>query len=96
MISGSLIGFLIVAGAIISFLVMGAKPEVRELDFYTKIPAGIFPFQNDEEIELGEFWIGRHEVTIADYAKFLGDLAANPEKQLQVRHPDQPAEKTSY
>ena len=96
LISGSLIGFLIVAGAIISFLVMGAKPEVRELDFYTKIPAGIFPFQNDEEIELGEFWIGRHEVTIADYAKFLGDLAANPEKQLQVRHPDQPAEKTSY
>lgn len=95
-IVGSLIGFLIVAGAIISFLVMGAKPEVRELDLYTKIPAGIFPFQNGEEIELGEFWIGRHEVTISDYAKFLGDLAANPEKQLQVRHPDQPAEKTSY
>jgi len=96
LIVGSLIGFLIVAGSIISFLVMGSKPEVRELDLYTKIPAGIFPFQNGGEIELGEFWIGRYEVTISDYAKFLGDLEANPEKQLQVRHPDQPAEKTSY
>ena len=96
LVVGSLIGFLIVAGSVIAFLVMGAKPEVRELDLYMKIPAGIFPFQNGEEIELPEFWIGRYEVTIAEYAKFLGDLAANPEKQLQVRHPDQPAEKISY
>jgi len=96
LVAGSLIGFLIVAGAIVTFLVMGAKPEVRELDLFTKIPAGIFSFQNSEEIELGEFWIGRHEVTIGDYAKFLADLEANPEKHLQVRHPDQPAGKTSY
>src|SRR5690606_38819906 len=43
-IVGSLIGFLIVAGSIISFLLMGTKPQVRELEHYTKIPAGIFPF----------------------------------------------------
>ncbi|HQW27902.1 MAG TPA: SUMF1/EgtB/PvdO family nonheme iron enzyme [Verrucomicrobiales bacterium] len=96
LVVGSLIGFLIVAGAIITFLVMGSKPEIRELDTFTKIPAGVFPFQNAGDIELGEFWIGRYEVTIAEYAEFLGDLAANPQKQLLVRHPEQPAEKTTY
>lgn len=96
LIVGSLIGILIVAGAIITFLVMGSKPEIRELDVFTKIPSGVFPFQNGGDTELGEFWIGRYEVTIAEYAEFLGDLAANPQKQLLVRHAEQPAEKTSY
>jgi formylglycine-generating enzyme required for sulfatase activity len=96
LVVGSLIGLLIVAGAIITFLVMGTKPEVRDLDVMTKIPAGQFPFQNGEEVELPEFWIGRFEVTISEYAEFLADLAANPQKAALVRHPDQPAEKVSY
>jgi formylglycine-generating enzyme required for sulfatase activity/serine/threonine protein kinase len=96
LVVGSLIGLLIVAGAIITFLVMGTKPEVRDLDVMTKIPAGQFPFQNSGEIELPEFWIGRFEVTISEYAEFLADLAANPQKAKLVRHPDQPAEKVSY
>lgn len=95
-IVGTLIGFLIVAGSIISFLVMGTKPEARDLEHYTKVPTGVFPFQNGEEIEVGEFWIGRHEVTISEYADFLEDLREHPEKQLLVRHPDQPTAKTSY
>jgi len=93
---GSLIGVLIVGVALAAFLFMGSKPEIRELDFFTKIPAGVFPFQNDQEVELGEFWIGRYEVTIAQYAEFLADLAAHPEKRDRIRHPDQPQDKTSY
>ncbi len=96
LVVGTLIGLFIVAGVIISLLFMGSKPERRELDVFTKIPAGKFPFQNGEEIELKEFWISRYEVTVADYAEFLADLAANPSKQLLVRHPDQPASKASY
>lgn len=96
LVVGSLIGILIVGAAIVVFLVMGSKPEVRELEFFVKIPSGKFPFQNGAEVEVPEFWIGQHEVTVAEYAKFLADLKAHPEKAGRVRHPEQPAEKKSY
>jgi formylglycine-generating enzyme required for sulfatase activity len=96
LVAGSLIGFLIVAGALVTFLVMGSRPEVRDLEVFIKVPTGVFPFQNTGEIDQPEFWIGRHEVTIAEYAEFLSDLSAHPGKAAKLRHPDQPAEKTSY
>ena len=96
LVAGSLIGFLIVAGAVVTFLVMGSRPEVRDLEFFIKVPTGVFPFQNTGEIDQPEFWIGRHEVTIAEYAEFLSDLSAHPDKAAKLRHPEQPAEKTSY
>ncbi|MCB1205965.1 MAG: SUMF1/EgtB/PvdO family nonheme iron enzyme [Verrucomicrobiae bacterium] len=96
LVVGSLIGIFIVAAAVVTFLLMGRTPEVRALEFFIKIPAGKFPFQNGEEVELPEFWIGRYEVTISEYAEFLADLSAHPEKAKGLRHPDQPAEKTSY
>jgi len=96
LVAGSLIGLLIVAAAVVAYLVMGSKPETRALEMFIKVPAGRFPFQNGDEVELPEFWVGRYEVTVAEYAEFLADLAANPGKREQVRHPDQPAEKTSY
>lgn len=96
LVVGSLIGVLIVAAAVVTFLVMGGTPEVRNLEFFIKVPEGKFPFQNGEEVELPEFWIGRYEVTISEYAAFLADLAAHPEKAQGLRHADQPAEKTSY
>ncbi len=96
LVVGTLIGLFIVAGVIAAIMMMSSKPEIRELEDFAKIPAGKFPFQNGEEVELGEYWIGRHEVTISEYAKFLADLAAHPEKQLLIRHPEQPAEKVSY
>lgn len=96
LVVGSLIGFLIVAAAIVTFLLIGSRPEARDLEVFIKVPAGVFPFQNKGEIDQPEFWIGRHEVTIAEYAKFLADLSAHPEKAAKLRHPEQPAEKTSY
>lgn len=95
-VAGSVIGLLVVAGAIVAFLLMGSKPEVRDLEFFVKIPAGKFPFQDGEEIELPDFWIGRYEVTIAEYARFLAAVAADPSIKERLRHPDQPTEKTSH
>ncbi|MEM9281802.1 MAG: SUMF1/EgtB/PvdO family nonheme iron enzyme [Verrucomicrobiota bacterium] len=95
-VTGAVIGVLIVAAALVAFFLFGSKPAVRDLDVFTKVPEGKFPFQDDQEIELSAFWIGRYEVTIADYATFLKDLASNPEKAKVIRHPDQPAEKSSY
>lgn len=93
---GALIGIVIVAAAIISIVVVSSKPEVRELDEFSKIPAGAFPYQDGDEVALEEFWIGRYEVTIADYAEFLEALEQNPELAERIRHPDQPESKTSY
>lgn len=96
LVAGSLIGALIVGAAIIAFLVMGSKPEIRDLETFIKVPAGKFPFQNGAEVEVPEFWIGRHEVTIAEYAAFLDDLKAHPELAQRLRHAEQPADKKSY
>ncbi|MEM9017267.1 MAG: SUMF1/EgtB/PvdO family nonheme iron enzyme [Verrucomicrobiota bacterium] len=93
---GTIIGILIVAGAVLSILFLGSKPEIRVLENLTKVPAGVFPYQGGDDIEVKEFWLGTYEVTIAQYAAFLGDLASNPGKAASLRHPDQPAEKNSY
>lgn len=93
---GSLIGLLIVAGAIITFIVTKSKPEIRQLDEFSKVPGGLFPYQNGAEIEIDEFYLGRYEVTIASYARFLEALTADPSLKEKVRHPDQPENKKSY
>ncbi len=96
LVVGTLVGTLIVAASIVGILVMGAKPEVRSLETFIKIPAGRFPFQNGDDVELPEFWIGRYEVTIAEYAAFLADVAAHPGLLERIRHPEQPPTKTSH
>lgn len=87
---------LVIAVAVIVFLVFGSKPEVRDLESFTAIPAGKFAFQNSEEVNLSEFWIGQYEVTIGEYEKFLKDLEAFPDKLEKIRHAEQPENKTSY
>ncbi len=95
LVVGTLVGVLILGG-LASFLLFGSEPNIRQLDGLTKIPSGVFPFQDGEEIELPEFWMGQYEVTIADYAKFLDDINAHPNKVVALRHPDQPETKLTY
>ncbi len=95
-IAGSVIGLLIVLGAILGIIMYGSAPQIRELDTLSRIPEGAFPYQEGENVELPDFWIGQYEVTISQYTEFLDDLAANPAKLKAVRHPDQPETKTSY
>lgn len=93
---GSGFGLLMLAGFAIAYFVLGGKPEVRDLSALSKIPAGMFPYQDGEEVETSEFWIGQHEVTIAEYAAFLADLSANPGKEKKLAHPDEPDSKVTY
>ena len=95
-VAGTIIGLVIVVGAAIAYLLLGGKPEVRDVEDLSRVPAGVFPFQNGDDIEVGEFYIGKHEVTIAEYADFLAALAADPDLASQVRHPEQPEGKTDY
>jgi len=93
---GSIIGLLIVLGGIITILALGGKPEIRDLDNLSKIPGGAFPYQKEESVEVNEFYIGQYEVTISQYATFLQALTSEPALVDKLKHPDQPAEKTSY
>lgn len=87
---------LIAFGLLIARFLVGGGSEARDLDGMVLIPSGAFVYQDGEKIELPAYWIGEYEVTIADYAKFLADLAAHPEKAGVLRHPDQPDIKTTY
>ncbi|MAS94236.1 MAG: hypothetical protein CMO55_13650 [Verrucomicrobiales bacterium] len=95
-VTGTVVGLLIIVGALIAYLILGGKPEVRELGEMSRIPDGVFPFQDGKELEVPEFWIGRYEVTIADYAKFLDAVSAKPKLFKALAHPDQPEAKKSY
>jgi len=95
-VAGTIIGLLIVMGGIITMLVLGNKPPVRDLEFLSRIPAGSFPYQQGNDIEVGEFFMGQYEVTISQYAAFLQALSADPRLAGKIKHQDQPAEKTSY
>lgn len=96
LVLGTVIGVLILLGVVALFSMMGKKPEVRNLESFILIPAGEFVFQKDEKVSLPEFWISRYEVTVSEYAEFLSDLSKHPEYRQQLKHPEQPTEKTDY
>lgn len=58
------------------------------------IPAGEFIYQDGEKVNLPDFWIDEHEVTIADYKEFLDFLEANPGEAEKLAHPDMPKGKS--
>ncbi len=80
--------------ALFTWLPYWRAPQPRPLDEMIRIPAGAFIYQAGEMRELPEFWIGQHEVTIAQYAEFLDALAESPGSRHD--HPAQPSGKTSH
>jgi len=59
-----------------------------------RVPAGEFVYQNGEKVNLPEFWIDEHEVSIYDYKQFLDFLEANPGEAEKFAHPDMPKGKS--
>jgi formylglycine-generating enzyme required for sulfatase activity/CheY-like chemotaxis protein len=59
-----------------------------------RVPAGEFVYQDGEKVNLPDFWIDEHEVSIADYKEFLDYLEANPAEAPKFAHPDMPQEKS--
>ncbi|MDB6132596.1 MAG: c-type lectin fold [Verrucomicrobiales bacterium] len=71
-----------------------SRAKVRNLDGWVKIPAGPFLFRDGKPVDLAEFWIGRYEVTLAQYADFLESLPQGVPTRCD--HVDQPPGKTSH
>lgn len=86
---------LAVGGAAVAWYAKYArKPEDRKFAVQVHVPAGEFVFRDATRINLPDFWIDSHEVTIGEYAEFLTALAGNGAGKYD--HPDQPKTKTSH
>lgn len=94
--SGIIAGAAILAAGLLAMKLLDKGPEVRDLDKMVLIPAGKFPYQDGEPVEVKAFWIGHYEVTISQYARFLEALQASPELGNAVKHADQPATKANH
>lgn len=80
---------LVLGGMVIGWR-MFAAGEAATRDRLVKIPAGPFAFQNATQIELPDFWIDQHEVSIAQYAEFLDWVHMHPEEAAKLAHPGMP------
>ena len=66
----------------------------KAYDQMVKIPAGEFIFQSGQKVNVPEFWIEQHEVTLGQYSKFLNYLDAHPSEAAKFDHPKQPKGKS--
>lgn len=82
--------FWILAGAV--YWTFFRTPQAKDYDIMMRIPAGEFIYQDGQVIELPEFWIDKHEVTIAQYAEFLEAMENEPTDEFD--HPDRPSGKS--
>ncbi len=57
-----------------------------------QVPAGPFVYQEGQTLDLGEFWISKYEITIAQYAAFLDYLKGSK----AFDHADQPDSKEGH
>jgi len=70
---------------------------VRELDQMVKFEKGRYNLHDGGKVDLDEFWIDRHEVTIAEYAHFLQELSQmSVSKQMSYAHDTQPEGKKDF
>lgn len=98
MVIGGVIGGAIVVGGLLFMLFSrsGGGNTSADQAYMVPVPAGPFVYQADETIELPQFWIDEHEITIGQYAEFLAAVEADPELLKKVQHEDQPDTKTSH
>lgn len=81
-------------GAGVGWWRRAARAKVRDLSGMVRIPAGPLHLLDGQQVEVPEFWISRHEVTLDQYARFLDNLPQGLPGRFD--HPDQPASKKSH
>jgi formylglycine-generating enzyme required for sulfatase activity len=71
-----------------------ARAKVRDLAGMVKIPSGPLQLADGRKVEVPEFWISRHEVTLDQYASFLSALPQGAANRFD--HPEQPTAKKTH
>lgn len=67
----------------------GSIPSVME-----HIPAGAVDYPDGRHADVPEFWIDQNEVSIAEYAEFLGWIDRHRGEAANLAHPNMPAGKS--
>lgn len=96
-VGGVIGGLIVVAG--LAFLLVSSKDaqqKVSVANYMVPVPAGSFVYQDDESLELPQFWIDEYEVTIAQYAEFLEAIDSDSALLKKVEHANQPASKETH
>jgi len=84
---------LAVALGFVYWLVKGRGESYSTFDKMIPIPAGSFIYQDGQRVDLPQFYISEHPVTIGQYSEFLRWLGENPDKISEVAHADAPSGK---
>jgi len=74
----------------------GSVPVQPVKNEMVQVAAGEFIYQKKEKKKLPDYWIGKTEVTLGQYAEFLQALENDPGSTSSCNHPDQPAKKTGH
>jgi formylglycine-generating enzyme required for sulfatase activity len=69
------------------------RAQERSFVKMMEVPAGEFTYQHGSTAVTKRFWIDEYEVTIGQYARFLGAVGTDMKKYA---HPKQPPSKRSY
>ena len=79
------------------FALRSGKTERKPLPDAVHVPAGTYRMPGGGRQKLPEFWISAHEVTIAEYKRFLDALELLDENQRTTYdHEDQPSDKPDH
>ena len=70
------------------------RSNERLLDEQIHIPAGDFIAGTGQNVNGGEFWIDKYEVTIGQYARFVKWIQDNPGEEHRYDHPRQPKQES--
>ncbi|MEI8340486.1 MAG: SUMF1/EgtB/PvdO family nonheme iron enzyme [Verrucomicrobiota bacterium] len=68
--------------------------QEKSFDRMVKVPAGEFIYQSGQKLNLPDFWIDEHEVSLGQYEKFLDYLKQHPDEATKWDHRDQPKGKS--
>lgn len=97
LLAGAGIGAAIVLGLGAVLMNQPEKPQERKLTDSVHIPAGKYLTHEGRRNDISEFWIDAHEVTIAEYAKFLDAMSLFSADESEIyQHKDQPTSITDH
>jgi formylglycine-generating enzyme required for sulfatase activity len=93
-------GVVAIAAIVVVVLMQAPKPEIieaKKASLPIEIPSSSYMGNDGKEVQMRQFWLGAHEVTIQEYKDFLESMEQLTAQQRKVfAHENQPATKNNY
>ncbi|MDD5200683.1 MAG: SUMF1/EgtB/PvdO family nonheme iron enzyme [Terrimicrobiaceae bacterium] len=89
-IVSSIAGVLLIAAGLGAWFWLSKRYANPALEKMVEVPAGAFPFQGGQKVNLPAYWIDTYEVSIGQYADFLAWVLAHPASVASLGPPEMP------